>query len=59
MSKPKRPVSFFQAAEGREPVRDWLKGLSDEDRKAIGDESRRATKLRRTTWKRRSGAGNF
>jgi phage-related protein len=30
-------VVFFQAASGREPVRDWLKDLSKEDRKLIGE----------------------
>lgn len=29
-------VSFYANANGKEPVRDWLKGLSDEDRRAIG-----------------------
>ena len=40
MHKPKLPVRFFRTSEGREPVRDWLKGLPDEDRKAIGDDIR-------------------
>ena len=34
---PKRiSVRFFQTASGREPVREWLKDLSEDDRKAIG-----------------------
>ncbi|HZZ93327.1 MAG TPA: type II toxin-antitoxin system RelE/ParE family toxin [Usitatibacter sp.] len=40
MSKPKLAIRFFRSAQGREPVRDWLKGLSDEQRKAIGDDIR-------------------
>ena len=39
-AKPKLAVRFFQTSEGREPVREWLKGLPDEDRKAIGDDVR-------------------
>ena len=31
-----RPAVFFATATGREPVREWLKELSGEDRKAIG-----------------------
>ena len=33
-------VRFFRTAEGREPVRDWLKALPAEERKAIGDDLR-------------------
>lgn len=43
MSKPKLPkltVRFFRSEQGREPVRDWLKGLSEQDRKTIGDDIR-------------------
>jgi phage-related protein len=29
---------FYRSASGNEPVRDWLKSLSKEDRKAIGDD---------------------
>jgi len=32
----KIPAAFYQTAAGREPVRDWLKELDAEDRKAIG-----------------------
>ena len=38
--KPKLPVKFFRTTEGREPVREWLKALSQEERKAIGDDIR-------------------
>jgi phage-related protein len=31
-----RPAVFFATAAGREPVREWLRGLPDEDRKTIG-----------------------
>ena len=34
------PVRFFRTREGREPVREWLKGLPAEERKVIGDEIR-------------------
>jgi phage-related protein len=34
------PAAFFRQATGREPVRDWLKTLSPEDRKSIGDDIR-------------------
>ena len=30
------PVVFYRTAAGAEPVRDWLRGLSAEDRKTIG-----------------------
>jgi phage-related protein len=34
---PKRlPAAFFLSARGTEPVRDWLKELSDADRRALG-----------------------
>lgn len=33
---------FFQQEGGNEPVRDWLLGLSPEDRKAVGDDIRTA-----------------
>ena len=33
---------FFKSVGGREPVRDWLLSLSDEDRKTIGDDIRTA-----------------
>jgi phage-related protein len=32
----KLPAVFFRTASGREPVREWLKTLSPEDRKTIG-----------------------
>lgn len=31
-------VRFYISGQGNEPVRDWLKGLSAEDRKAIGED---------------------
>jgi hypothetical protein len=30
------PAAFYQTANGAEPVRDWLKRLSDDDRDIIG-----------------------
>lgn len=32
------PVKFYRTGTGREPVREWLIGLSREDRKAIGED---------------------
>ena len=32
------PVNFFRLDSGREPVREWLKDLSREDRKSIGED---------------------
>src|SRR5258708_902952 len=31
-------VAFFRTGTGREPVRDWLKSLPREERKAIGED---------------------
>ena len=32
------PVVFFRLDSDREPVRDWLKGLSRNNRKSIGED---------------------
>jgi phage-related protein len=32
------PARFYRSDSGREPVREWLKGLELEDRKAIGED---------------------
>jgi len=32
------PVAFYELPSEREPVREWLKGLSDDDRKIIGED---------------------
>jgi phage-related protein len=32
------PAVFYRLASGREPVREWLKTLGDEDRKIIGED---------------------
>jgi phage-related protein len=32
------PASFYALPTGREPVRDWLKGLDPADRKIIGED---------------------
>src|SRR5258705_2393821 len=32
------PAAFYQLASGREPVREWLKLLPEEDRKIIGED---------------------
>ena len=34
------PIAFFRLANGREPVREWLKRLSPEDRKILGTDMR-------------------
>ena len=39
-SLPVLRVRFFRTREGREPVRDWLKGLPADERKAVGDDIR-------------------
>jgi len=37
--EPKRvPARFYKSEAGNEPVREWLKGLSKEDRKIIGED---------------------
>jgi phage-related protein len=37
-NEPILEVIFFQTAIGNEPVREWLKNLSKEDRKIIGED---------------------
>jgi phage-related protein len=32
------PAVFYRLPSGREPVREWLKGLDDTDRKIIGED---------------------
>ena len=32
------PARFYRSNSGREPVREWLKGLEPEDRKVIGED---------------------
>ena len=32
------PAAFYALPSGREPVREWLKGLDTEDRKIIGED---------------------
>ena len=38
---PKIPLVFYRTAGGREPVREWLKGLGRDDRLAIGADLQR------------------
>jgi phage-related protein len=41
--EPKKiPLFFFRTAAGNEPVREWLKGLAEEERHAIGVDLLRA-----------------
>ncbi|MCF8505995.1 MAG: type II toxin-antitoxin system RelE/ParE family toxin [Caulobacter sp.] len=39
---PKLPMVFYRTSGGAEPVRDWLKGMSREDRLEIGADLLRA-----------------
>lgn len=43
--KEKIPLVFYRTSSGGEPVRDWLKELEPEDRKAVGMD------LMRTQWR--------
>ena len=38
----KTPLIFYRTAGGSEPVRDWLKGLEEAERQAIGQDLLRA-----------------
>jgi phage-related protein len=38
----KIPLNFYQSRPGSEPVRDWLKDLPEQERKAIGKDLLRA-----------------
>jgi hypothetical protein len=38
----KIPLIFFRSPSGSEPVRDWLRGLVEEERQAIGRDLLRA-----------------
>jgi phage-related protein len=38
----KIPLIFYRTAAGREPVREWLKGLEEAERQAIGKDLLRA-----------------
>ena len=38
----KKPLRFYRTSSGAEPVRDWLKALDPEDRKAVGMDRMRA-----------------
>ena len=38
----KTPLIFYRTAGGREPVREWLKGLDEKERQAIGKDLMRA-----------------
>lgn len=64
-SEPILDVVFYKTESGNEPVRDWLKGLSREDRKSIGEDIKTAQygwplgmplirKLERGLWEVRS-----
>ena len=64
-SEPILDVVFYKTESGNEPVRDWLQGLSREDRKSIGEDIKTAQygwplgmplirKLERGLWEVRS-----
>jgi hypothetical protein len=38
----KIPLIFYRTAAGSEPVREWLKGLAEAERRAIGKDLLRA-----------------
>ena len=68
-STKKLPAFFFKSGSGDEPVRDWLKGLSKEDRQSIGEDiayvqykwpigKPRVDHLRGSIWEVRSKIGN-
>jgi phage-related protein len=35
------PAAFWRSASGREPVREWLRGMAVRDRQTIGDDLRK------------------
>lgn len=39
-SLPVLRIRFYRSEEGREPVREWLKSLPPDERKAVGDDLR-------------------
>ena len=41
-SPQKTPLRFFRNSNGKEPVREWLKGLDEADRQAVGQDLMRA-----------------
>lgn len=68
-STKKLPAFFFKSGSGDEPVRNWLKGLSKEDRQSIGEDiayvqykwpigKPRVDHLRGSIWEVRSKIGN-
>jgi hypothetical protein len=36
------PLLFYRSANSKEPVREWLKGLDEPDRQAVGQDLMRA-----------------
>lgn len=65
----KLPAAFYRSASGDEPVREWLKALSKEDRQVIGEDiayvqykwpigKPRVDHLRGAVWEVRSKIGN-
>jgi phage-related protein len=41
MSSEKIPLLFYRTLTGNEPVREWLRGLAEDDRKVIGRDLQR------------------
>ncbi|KQT61490.1 hypothetical protein ASG52_00945 [Methylobacterium sp. Leaf456] len=40
-SVPAIPIAFYRSAAGHEPVREWLRGLTPEDKRVVGFDVRR------------------
>ena len=66
---PRLIAIFFATANGNEPVREWLKGLSKQDRRSIGEDiayvqfkwpigKPRVDHLRGAIWEVRTSLGN-
>jgi hypothetical protein len=43
------PAFFYSLSSGREPVREWLKGLSAADRKIVGEDIK-GCRVRMADW---------
>lgn len=68
-NRPRLTAVFYATARGNEPVREWLKGLSKEDRRVLGEDiayvqfkwpvgKPRVDHLRGEIWEVRSSLGN-
>ena len=68
-SAPRLNAVFYATSSGNEPVREWLKGLSRQDRRSIGEDiayvqykwpigKPRVDHLRGAIWEIRTSLGN-